>query len=439
MKKILLALSVFATVSMNAQVLNNDFENWAVDTIYFPGITSVPPDTFTASNPVDWTSSNSLTGADSLGGVFFVTQSSNAYSGSSALHMRTDSLRIPLIPGAPSSKLTIPGFAVNGKVPITANTLLTSGSVISPMSIIGAGQPMTQRLATIEGYYNYAPQSNGGGSILDTCLVWASLRKGNMLIAEAIFKSTASTAGNYMHFSANFNYLSCDAPDTLVILTASSVPNIAAILSGNSGLVAGSELLLDSIYYTVLPTNYNFAPSAVNDIDTTYKNVPKNVLIKTNDYDCNDPLSGLTITVSQNAAHGNAVVMAANAGITYTPANNYVGVDTFWYTLSDGVNTSAPARVRMLVFDNVGIEKNSQVTVALYPQPARDVLNVLFENKGISTLRVFDMIGNVVLENTLVSKNNSVYLTTLANGVYGFQIVDEKGSIIARDKFVVSK
>ncbi|MBP7389955.1 MAG: PCMD domain-containing protein, partial [Chitinophagales bacterium] len=389
MKKALLSLALFAAFSTQAQIVNNDFENWAIDTIFSPPISTIPADTFTANNPVDWTSSNSLTGADSLGGVFFVTQSNDAYSGSSALKMVTDTLKIPLIPGAPASKLTIPGFAVNGKVPITANTLLTSGSTISPMSILGAGQPFSQRLGSIKGYYKYAPQLNGGGTIADTCLVWAALRKGTTLVGQAVFKSTGNTGGNYASFDQAFEYFTCDVPDTLVILVASSVPNIAAILSGNSGLVAGSEFILDSLSYTTLPGGYNFPPITVADQDTTTKNVAKTVLVKLNDDDCNDPIATVAITVSQAPSHGTAVA-AGTTGITYTPANNYVGLDTFFYTLNDGFNVSAPTRVRMLVLDNTGIEENGQVAVALYPQPAGDVLNIQFENKGKSTLRVYD-------------------------------------------------
>lgn len=439
MKKILLALTTFVAVSVNAQIVNNDFENWAIDTIYFPGISTVPPDTFTASNPVLWTSSNSLTGADSLGGVFFVTQSSTAYSGSSAIKMKTDSLRIPLIPGAPASKLTIPGFAVNGKVPITANTLLTSGNTVTPMSVLGAGQPMTTKLGKIKGYFNYAPQSNGGGTIPDTCLVWATLRKGTTLIGEAIFKSTSNTNGNYQPFEASFNYLSCDDPDTLVILIASSVPNVAAILSGNSGLVAGSELLVDSIYYENLPGGYNFPPVAVNDLDTTTKNTAKNILIKLNDFDCNNPVPGLTIAVTSGPSNGTATVMAANAGITYTPANNFVGIDTVWYTLNDGSETSAPARIRILVLNTSSIEENKKIAVAVYPQPAGDVLNINFENNGSAEFTAYDIVGKMVLQQTLTSGNNTIQVSDLTNGVYAFRLTDEKGNLLASDKFTVNK
>ncbi|MBK7148553.1 MAG: PCMD domain-containing protein [Bacteroidetes bacterium] len=438
MKKVLLSLAIFAAVSTQAQIVNNDFENWAIDTIFSPPISTIPADTFTANNPVDWTSSNSLTGTDSLGGVFFVTQSSDAYSGSSALKMVTDTLRIPLIPGAPSSKLTIPGFAVNGKVPITANTLLTSGSTISPMSILGAGQPFNQRLSSMNGYYKYAPQLNGGGTIADTCLVWAALRKGTTLVGQAVFKSTGNTNGNYVSFNQPFEYFTCDLPDTLVILVASSVPNIAAILSGNSGLVAGSEFILDSLSYTTLPGNYNFPPITVADQDTTTKNVAKTVLVKLNDDDCNDPIANVNIQIQQAPSHGTATVVGTT-GILYTPANNYVGLDTFYYTLNDGVNVSIATRVRMLVLDNTGVEENGQVAVALYPQPTGDVLNIQFENTGKSTIRVFDMIGNLVLENNLTGNTNALSVKTLGNGVYGFQLVSESGLVLARNKFVVSK
>lgn len=443
MKNILLAAALTLTLAVNAQIANNSFETWATDTIFFPGINSVPPDTFEAQNPANWTSSNSLSGTDSLGGVFFVTQTNVAYHGASAVNIITDTINLPTIPNFPLLKLTFPGFIVNGKFPINTETLLTSGSVISPLSIQGAGQPFTQKLNKIKGYYNYAPVFNPNTSSNDTCVVWATLKKWNTttgkadVIGEAIFKSTTATAG-YQPFEATFNYVSCDVPDTLVVFIASSVPNVQAILGGgSSGLVRGSVLKVDSVYYENLPGNYNFVPIARNDEDTTTKNTAKNIVVKLNDEDCDNANPTLTVAIATQATNGTAAVGTGGV-VTYTPNNNYVGIDNFTYTLSDGTNTSAPANVRVLVLNASGINDVNQVAVTVYPVPAGNELNIHAHYKGNATAYIYNTVGGLVKVVDLTN-NSRVELSDVANGLYALQITNSEGKTIARTKFTVAK
>lgn len=443
MKKILLPLALMFTVAVNAQIANNSFEVWQTDTVFFPGITPVPPDTFEVQNPASWTSSNSLSGADSLGGVSFVTQTNVAYHGSSAVQMITDTIGLPTLPNFPLLNLIFPGFIVNGKFPINTETLLTSGDVISPMAIMGAGQPYTSKLSKIKGYYNYIPKFNTNTNSNDTCIVWAALKKWNNatgaseLVGEAIFKSTTATSG-YAPFEADFTYVNCDDPDTLVVFIASSVPNVQAIIGGgSSGLQAGSILKVDSVYYETLPGGYNFLPIAVNDVDTTFKNTAKTIAVKANDDDCDDAIAGVTVTVATQPGNGTAAVSGNN--IVYTPANNFVGVDEFTYTLNDGSATSTPAKVRMLVLNTSGINNVEQVAVTLYPVPANDVLNVQFDNKGKSEARIFDAVGKLVKTAFMVDANNAISLEGMANGMYTIQILNAQGQVIARNNFTVAK
>ncbi|MCS6934894.1 MAG: Ig-like domain-containing protein [Chitinophagales bacterium] len=440
MKRTLLLLLSAMAATVNAQILNNDFENWATDTIYFPGSSTVPPDTFTAFNPLYWTTSNSISGADSLGGVFFVSRTTDSYSGSYAVRMVTDSIKLPLIPNFPATKLTIPGFIVNGKFPVKAESLVTSGAVISPMAFKDAGQPINQRLGKIKGYYKYAPQFIPGTNSNDTCVVWAVLRKGQKEVANAIFKSTTNTGGNYLPFEADFNYLACDIPDTLVVFCASSVPNVAAIIGGgSSGLISGSDLRIDSLYYTSVPNNFNFAPVANNDQDTTFKNTPKTIQIKANDSDCNDNLTNLTINIVLPPNSGSVNVSPSNAFVVYTPNNNYVGVDEFFYTLSDGSSTSSPARVRVLVLDGAGIANENLIAVNMYPVPAADLLHVSYEYPLPSIITVTDAIGRQVLRTSHQNGYATIQTTTLTNGIYFIHITDIRNTTLAKMKFVVNR
>lgn len=432
MKKLLLAFAAFIALQANAQIGNNDFETWNNDTLIFPGFAPVVlPDTFEHLEPAGWTSSNILSGAAGLGNKFFVSQTASSHSGSFAVHMITDTLQVPSL-----GTRTLPGFVVSGKFAVNSSILLGSGTVLTPSAIGGAGTPINKRLSKITGYRNYQPVFNPNTNGNDTCLIWATLRKGTTVVADAIYKSTTQTTG-YQYFEAPFVYYTCDMPDTLVILMAPSLPNLSALVTGNSNLVPGSTLEVDSLGTEDLPGNYNFTPFARNDFDTTNINTAKDVMIETNDEDCNDALNTLTIAVSSNAAHGTAV--AGTGKITYTPNNGYVGVDTFYYTLNDGVNTSTPAFVRMLVKNPNDINEVAQVPVTVFPVPASNTLNVLFDYAEGATVKVYDLVGNIVMSSSVVSNNTQLNIANLPNGMYGVQLVNKQNEVIARTKFTVSK
>lgn len=88
------------------------------------------------------------------------------------------------------------------------------------------------------------------------------------------------------------------------------------------------------------------APVAVDDtaaVPENSTNNPINVLANDSDAD-GDPL---TITAVSSPAHGTASVAGAN--VNYTPTMNYLGEDTFTYTISDGRGGTATATVHVTV------------------------------------------------------------------------------------------
>ena len=435
MKKILLSVASLALVATSqAQVLNHSFENWETVTITFEGYPPlIPVDTFDANEPSLWSTSNAVSGADSLGAKFLVSQETvNVHSGSSAIKFRTDSLNVPFF-----GKLTMPGFALNGDFQVGVSSIIGGGDVISPAAVSGAGQPFTQKLGSFKGYYNYAPVFNANTGSNDTCVVWATLRKGTTVVADAIFKSTQNTGGNYVAFSADFKYVSCEEPDTLVVLIASSVPNVQTLVGGSSALVAGSVLLVDSLWYTDLPGNFTYTPITRPDVDTTTKNVAKVVNVVGNDEDCDSQVGSLTVTVSTNPTKGTTSVSGGN--ITYTPNTDIVGVDSFFYTLSDGANTSAPTRVRMLILNPTGIGSVEQIAVTLFPVPTNNTLNVHTAYNGKLVANVYDIVGGLVKSIELNAGNGAISVNEMANGIYALQLVNDKGQTVARSKFNVAK
>ena len=97
---------------------------------------------------------------------------------------------------------------------------------------------------------------------------------------------------------------------------------------------------------TVNVTEVNDIPTAVSDAVNTAEDTPVAVAVLANDIDADG--HPLTVTSVGQPAHGAATVNA-NGTITYTPAADYNGADSFSYTISDGNGGSASATVSVNV------------------------------------------------------------------------------------------
>lgn len=84
------------------------------------------------------------------------------------------------------------------------------------------------------------------------------------------------------------------------------------------------------------------------------------------------------------------------------------------------------------------VNEFDDVTVSVYPNPVVDNLNF---NMSINsaTVNILDITGKIVKTITSTSKAFNVNLGTLGNGIYFYQVVDNKNNVVATSKFIVSK
>lgn len=85
-------------------------------------------------------------------------------------------------------------------------------------------------------------------------------------------------------------------------------------------------------------------PIAVNDSATTDERVPVSIPVLVND---SDPAGG-TLAIVSAASPSNGTAAVSGTSIVYTPANGFVGTDTFTYTMS-GAEGTASATVTVVV------------------------------------------------------------------------------------------
>jgi hypothetical protein len=105
----------------------------------------------------------------------------------------------------------------------------------------------------------------------------------------------------------------------------------------------GTATTTVSFVWTV--DDLNRAPLAVNDSANTLEDTTLDVQVLANDTDADG--DALTVTAVTDPLHGTTVNNFSD--VTYTPDANYVGTDSFNYTIADGFGGSGTATVTMNV------------------------------------------------------------------------------------------
>lgn len=171
---------------------------------------------------------------------------------------------------------------------------------------------LTQNVATANDLDNTAFPTTTTGYTYDSY--------GNILTANASVSDGSSKNTTYQYSNDTTNWILGQMTSAVVTTT---VPD-----SGTGG-TGGVQ-----------------PPTAVNDSVTTNENTPVTFDPRTND---SDP-SGYALTIISTGApaHGTAVINNGTS-LTYAPATNYSGSDSFTYTISDGQGHVATATVSVTV------------------------------------------------------------------------------------------
>ena len=111
--------------------------------------------------------------------------------------------------------------------------------------------------------------------------------------------------------------------------------------------IAGGISQPATVSLTVTPVND--APVATNDNGSTLENTPVDIPLIENDTDVDNPVNPGTLVVVSPPTHG-TVTVDPNGVATYVPHTDYVGPDTFTYTIEDPDGLpSEPGRVDIAV------------------------------------------------------------------------------------------
>ena len=111
------------------------------------------------------------------------------------------------------------------------------------------------------------------------------------------------------------------------------------------------------------------------------------------------------------------------------PRNNFDIVNLS--TALDTTNCNVPT--------NVGINENLVGELAIYPNPAKYVVNVVNTNGEAVDVRIYDLNGRLVLESEKSQSVHIINVSTLVPGVYVLKASDKNGEFVKTHKVVIGQ
>ncbi|MCM2315292.1 MAG: Ig-like domain-containing protein, partial [Thermoanaerobaculia bacterium] len=182
-----------------------------------------------------------------------------------------------------------------------------------------------------------------------------------------------------------------DAAGTLTYTLAANAFGTATItlhLHDSGGVLNGGvdESTGDTLVINVASQNDN--PTAADDSASVAEDSgATGIDVLANDDDAPDTGETLSITgVTQGTNGGAVVITGGGTGLTYQPASNFAGTDTFTYTIGDGNLGSATATVTM----TVTAVNDAPVNSVPGAQSVDQLMTLVFSSGNGNAISIFD-------------------------------------------------
>jgi len=175
------------------------------------------------------------------------------------------------------------------------------------------------------------------------------------------------------------------AGDKIIDITYNPPEDLSALTFNENGeatvtftyFVKDAEGIVSENPATVTITLVNGLPIAVGDLVTTIEEEPININVITNDID-SDLDDVLKAIEGAGAPENGTLVLNEDGTFTYTPNEDFLGEDSFTYSVTDGSNTSSEVSVNITVTKKPlpyiqpapGLDKTGRIDVEVSGCPA---------------------------------------------------------------------
>ena len=157
------------------------------------------------------------------------------------------------------------------------------------------------------------------------------------------------------------------------------------------------------------------------------------------------PLPAIDAGQDLSVCEGDSIVLTGAGGVTYSWNNGVVDgekflpADTVTYTLTgtDVNMCSNTDQVTISVAPCASLFENSKLLIEIYPNPARDQLQVSLD-QAATKISITDVLGRTRLSQK-AEFNNNIDVSNLPAGTYVVQIIGQQDEIMKTKQFVIVK
>ena len=190
----------------------------------------------------------------------------------------------------------------------------------------------------------------------------------------------------------------------------------------------------------------NIAPSATLDISNDLQGIDQIICLICNDSDPENNLDTSSITIVNQPINGTVNIDQTGIAI-YTPNQEYIGTDTFSYSICDNETPplcdTAIVIVTVLLVNNTDkIEPQEKITVSVYPNPCIDFVHLKTINiRETITVDLYNLLGNKLYNKQIDLSDGETIRLNLKDtptGKYLLTIKNSKGNIIKTTKLIVN-
>ncbi|MES2514198.1 MAG: M43 family zinc metalloprotease [Bacteroidota bacterium] len=238
--------------------------------------------------------------------------------------------------------------------------------------------------------------------------------------AAGCVKTTTAmiTVGSAPSISVNSSTICAGATATL---NASGVTSYTWNTSSNATSISVSPT--STSVYTVSGNLTGCAVSAMQTATVTVNNLPTVTMSSVGGPLCvaNAPVN-LVGTPGGGNFSGTGVVAS-----TFDPSVSGAGTFTVMYTYMDANNCSAVDSKTVNVSLCTGITELTNTNISVYPNPAKDAINVMMDAALINntSIELYDAIGKLIITEKVINVQTTIKIDALAKGIYTVRIVSE--------------
>lgn len=324
------------------------------------------------------------------GTTYYASQTVNGCESASRIAVTVTINAIPSAPNASAQSFC--GSA-------TVADLVPSGSSLTWYDVATGGSALTSTTALVSATYYVSQTSNG-------C-------EGTRTAVAVTVNGTALPTASAQTFCG---------PVTVASLVASGTSiNWYDVATGGAAL-AGSTSLSTGTYYVTQTLNGCESPRLSVAVTVNTVAAPSGAAVQ--DACITETIADFVVTGDTGAV---LTWYATSTSTTSIPTSTPAVLNSFYYVSQTVNGCEGPRLVVIASGPCLGNEEFDMTSFSYYPNPTRDIVNISY-SKEITQIKVFNMLGQQVIDTKVNSTTTQVDLSRFATGTYFIEVTSDEVS-----------